>query len=179
MITKFVWRMYFLKLTGKRSKNQIKSVFLSSWECTYCSKPWSFIMSVNICPSEWLNNEPDLLSRSGQAMSLKLKSPRTCTERCLLQLRLFLIRSSWSRKSWKSSLEPPDWRYQFAVIMESFFGTPLLQQILCTKKHNYRYGYCCNFKLLSFVRYRKANKHGVYEPRQANLCLRAFLHDKF
>ena len=49
-------------------------------KCTICSKPWSFIMSINICPSDWLNVEPDLLSLSGQSISLKLKSPRTWTE---------------------------------------------------------------------------------------------------
>ena len=39
-----------------------------SWmvKCSICSKPWSFIMSINICPSDWLNVEPDLLSLSDQ-----------------------------------------------------------------------------------------------------------------
>ena len=38
------------------------------------------MMSVNICPSDWLNVETDLLSLSGQSISLKLKSPKTWTE---------------------------------------------------------------------------------------------------
>ena len=37
-------------------------------------------MSINICPSDWLNAEPDLLSLSGQSISLKLKSPKTWTK---------------------------------------------------------------------------------------------------
>ena len=61
---------------------RIKSIVFFSrvGKCTICSKPWSFIMSINICPSDWLNVEPDLLSLSGQSISLKLKSPRTWTE---------------------------------------------------------------------------------------------------
>ena len=38
------------------------------------------MMSTNICLSNWLNAEPDLLSLSGQSVSLKLKSPKTWTE---------------------------------------------------------------------------------------------------
>ena len=49
-------------------------------KCTSCPKPWSFLMSINICPSDWLNAEPDLLSLSGQSISLKLKSPKMWTE---------------------------------------------------------------------------------------------------
>ena len=49
--------MYFLSRVGK---------------CTSCSKPWSFMMSANICPSDWLNAESDLFSLCGQSISLKL-----------------------------------------------------------------------------------------------------------
>ena len=70
---------------------RIKSnVFFSRvGKCTICSKPWSFIMSINICRSDWLNVEPDLLSLSGQSISLKLKSPRTWTEGSFLQNHKF------------------------------------------------------------------------------------------
>ena len=61
---------------------RIKSnVFFSRvGKCTICSMPRSFIMSIKICPSDWLNVERDLLCLSGQSISLKLKSPRTWTE---------------------------------------------------------------------------------------------------
>ena len=60
-------------------------------KCTSCSKPWSFIMSIKIFPSDWLNAAPDLLRLSGQSISLKSKSPRTWTEGSLLPLCWFLI----------------------------------------------------------------------------------------
>ena len=47
---------------------------------TNCSKWWSFKISMNFSPSDGLNCEPDLLSLSGETISLKLKSPRTWTE---------------------------------------------------------------------------------------------------
>ena len=54
---------------------RIKSeVFLTLGKGITCSKPWSSIMSSNICPSEWLSMLPDLLSLAGQAISLKLES---------------------------------------------------------------------------------------------------------
>ena len=53
---------------------------------TSCSKPWSFMLSINIYPSDWLSAEPDLLSLSGQSISLKLKSPKTWTEGSFLPL---------------------------------------------------------------------------------------------
>ena len=65
---------------GREVSNKSNVFFSWVGKCTSCSKPWSFMMSINICPSDWLNAEPDLLSLSGQSISLKLKSPKTWTE---------------------------------------------------------------------------------------------------
>ena len=89
---------------GREVSNKSNVFFSRVGKCTSCSKPWSFMMSINICPSDWLNAELDLLSLSGQSISLKLKSPKTWTDGRFLPLCWFLIWSSWSLNSWKSSL---------------------------------------------------------------------------
>ena len=71
---------------GRVVKSKSSMFFSQVGKCTICSKPWSFIMSINICPFLLLNVEPDLLSLSGQSISLKLKSPRTWTEGSFLPL---------------------------------------------------------------------------------------------
>ena len=96
-------------------------------KCTICSKPWSFIMSINICPSDWLNVEPDLLSLSGQSISLKLKSPRTWAEGSFLPLWWVLMLSSCSLNSWNSSLVLPGGRYQLATKWEVLFANTFTQ----------------------------------------------------
>ena len=51
MITKFVRGVNILKLTRLSGENQV--VFFSRvGKCTICSKPWSFVMSINIYPSD-------------------------------------------------------------------------------------------------------------------------------
>ena len=104
--------------TDQEEKWELNPMYFFSrvGNCTNCSIPWSFITSFNICSSEWFKTDSDLLSRSGQAISLKLKFPRTWTEGSLLPLRFVLIWSSWSRKSWNSSPEPPGWQYQLAIM---------------------------------------------------------------
>ena len=94
---------------------KIKSSVFSSrvGKFTSCSNPWSFIMSTSTCPSAWLSMVPFLLSRSGQTMSLKLKSPSMWTEGSFLCW--VLMCSSWFRRSWKSSKEPLGFRYQLAM----------------------------------------------------------------
>ena len=49
-------------------------------KCTTCSSSWSLMSSTKIAPSDMLNEEPYLLSLSGQTISLKLKSPKTWTD---------------------------------------------------------------------------------------------------
>ena len=62
--------------TDQREMSNKPNIFFFSrvGKCTSRAKPWSFMMSINSCPSDWLNAEPDLLSLSGQSISLKLKS---------------------------------------------------------------------------------------------------------
>ena len=71
--------------------------------------------------------EPDLLSLSGQSISLKLKSPRTWTERSFLPLWWVLMKSSCSLNSWNSSLVLPGGRYQLATKWELLFANTFTQ----------------------------------------------------
>ena len=73
MITKFVWRMYFLKLTRKRSKSIV--FFSRVGKCTNCSKPWSFITPINICSSDWLNIDPWLVMSVWPRSVLEVEIP--------------------------------------------------------------------------------------------------------
>ena len=108
---------------------RIKSkVFFSRFgRCTNCS----FIMSINICPSDWLNIEPDLLSRSGEAIHLKLKSLRTWTEGSLLPLCLFLIQ--W-RRVWMGLIDY--WLMALFLLTTDFWPKILLTTDFCAVEFN-------------------------------------------
>ena len=110
-------------------KSKVFFSLVGKW--TNCSKWWSFKISMNFSPSDWLSGEPDLLSLSGQTMSQKLKSPRIWTEGGLLPLCISLIFSSWllSDLSCESSFSksPPGGRYQLATKCEVLFANTFTQ----------------------------------------------------
>ena len=79
-------KMRFMQIESVLQTKNRSEPAKNRFSCSPGSKPWSFIMSINICPSDWLNVEPDLLSLAGQSISLKLTSPRTWTEGSFLPL---------------------------------------------------------------------------------------------
>ena len=139
------------------------------------SKPWSSIMSSNICPSDWLIMLPDLLSLAGQKISLNLKSPSRWTDgiyftfTCMLRLNMIKLvlkqlevfdSPIWLSISTCYMMRRFICEYFLPKLIQSYFPVPwlacercLYEWVASPRHYEYFYLFCthCTYKFLGTV----------------------------